>query len=428
MNKRKDLKGRILHTGESQLKEGKFKGRYQYDYTDINRKRKHVNSWRLTETDPVPSGHRPCKALRTIEEEVNADLRDGIDRSSASRTTLNAYFDAYIKTKIEIKPSTRGNYIYVYNLTVRDTIGERKISEFRYSDIKKFYIYLIQERGFKPNSVENVNTILHPVFEMAVKDDYIRKNPTSGVLTEIKKSSEWDKSPRHALTVSEQEHFIEFVKASPIYAHWTPLFVFFLGTGCRVGEVIGLTWKDVDLEKGMISINHNAVYRMDHEHRENGCYMYINTPKTRAGSREIPIFTEVREALEEVKEIDQYLSDPDYSIDGYSDFVFLNRDRHVHNPQTINRAIKRIVRDFNAQETRIAQVENREPDLIRDFSVHNLRHTFCTRLCEVEGNLKLIQSIMGHADAQTTLDIYAECTRQKKTESFARLDGIMKIQ
>ena len=425
--KRKDLKGRILHTGESQLKAGKFKGRYQYDYVNNNGERKHVNSWRLVETDPIPAGHRQCKALRTIEEEIARDLRDGINRDGANRITLNDFFDDYIKTKIELKPSTRGNYIYTYNLTVRNTIGSRKIASFKYSDIKKFYIYLIKERGFKPNSVECVHSILNPVFDMAVKDDYIRKNPAYGVLSEIKKSHQWDKSPRHALTIAEQEHFIKFIENSSIYAHWLPLFTFFLGTGCRIGEVISLTWKDVDFENGIISINHNAVYRKDHENPENGCYMQINTPKTRAGTREIPIFSSVKKALEEVREIDEYLKKPDYQIDGYTDFVFLNRDGHIHNPQTINRAIRRIIRDYNDLETENARQENREPDLIRDFSAHNLRHTFCTRMCEVENNVKLIQSIMGHADIQTTLDIYAECTREKKKESFQRLDGILKI-
>ncbi len=55
------------------------------------------------------------------------------------------------------------------------------------------------------------------------------------------------------------------------------------------------------------------------------------------------------------------------------------------------------------------------------FSAHHLRHTFCTRLCENETNLKVIQSVMGHKDIQTTMDVYAEATEQKKQESFERL-------
>ena len=61
--------------------------------------------------------------------------------------------------------------------------------------------------------------------------------------------------------------------------------------------------------------------------------------------------------------------------------------------------------------------------LLPNFSAHNLRHTFCTRLCENESNLKVIQSIMGHADIQTTLGIYADCTQEKKQEVMTNLNG-----
>lgn len=58
---------------------------------------------------------------------------------------------------------------------------------------------------------------------------------------------------------------------------------------------------------------------------------------------------------------------------------------------------------------------------------HSLRHTFCTRLCERETNLKIIQSIMGHKDIQTTMDIYAEATEEKKQETFEHLAATMDV-
>lgn len=91
------------------------------------------------------------------------------------------------------------------------------INSIKYSDIKKFYISLIRERGFKPNSMEIINTILHPVFSMAVRDGYIRVNPSDGVMAEIKKSHNWEKNKRHALTVAEQEAFVNFIYGSYMY-------------------------------------------------------------------------------------------------------------------------------------------------------------------------------------------------------------------
>lgn len=61
------------------------------------------------------------------------------------------------------------------------------------------------------------------------------------------------------------------------------------------------------------------------------------------------------------------------------------------------------------------------------FSAHSLRHTFCTRLCENEQNIKIIQEIMRHRNIKTTMDIYNEATKEKKMESFSHLDGKIKI-
>ena len=79
--------------------------------------------------------------------------------------------------------------------------------------------------------------------------------------------------------------------------------------------------------------------------------------------------------------------------------------------------------DYNAEETAKAKKEKRDPVLLPDFSAHVLRHTFCTRLCENESNLKVIQSVMGHKDIQTTMDIYADCTEDKKQEVIKNIEN-----
>ena len=78
----------------------------------------------------------------------------------------------------------------------------------------------------------------------------------------------------------------------------------------------------------------------------------------------------------------------------------------MYSPHSINRVIARIIALHNELETEKAKAENREPELLPHFSVHNLRHTFCTRFCESETNIKVIQEIMGHADITTAMDIY----------------------
>ena len=155
--------------------------------------------------------------------------------------------------------------------------------------------------------------------------------------------------------------------------------------------------------------------------------MHITTPKTATGCRTVPMLTEVRKALLQERKRQMSEGGSSAEIDGYTGFVFTNRYGYVHNPQTINRAIERIYTAFNKEEAAKAAKEQRKPLVIRHFSVHNLRHTFCTRFCENETNIKVIQDIMGHSDISTTMNIYAEATENKKKESFENLEGKIKI-
>ena len=418
--RRKDIKGRNLKDGEDMMPDGRYRSRY------IDRKgsRQAVYSWRLVPTDKTPIGKREGLSLREKEKQIENDARDGIDGKGAEKLTLNDMFNQYMEGKHELKQSTRGNYLYMYKNYVSEDIGLKRIAAIRYSDIKAFYHSLIKDRGFKPNSMEIINTILHPVFTLAVRDGYIRNNPTDGVMAEIKKSHSREKPKRHALTIEEQEAFINFIGESDVYRHWLPLFTTFLGTGCRVGEIIGLRWCDCDFENNTISINHNLIYRRQDSGK---CEMHITTPKTSAGCRTIPMLKEVRKALTAERKRQMVEGFCQAEIDGYSGFVFGNRNGYVHNPQTINRATQRIYTEYNDREQEKADEEHRKPNLIRHFSVHNLRHTFCTRFCENESNIKVIQEIMGHSDISTTMNIYAEATEAKKKESFDNLEGKIKI-
>lgn len=421
MAERRDTKNRLLGKGEYQ----KSDGRYMYRYVDSKGNNRFVYSWTLTQTDRPPKGKHSEKCLRELEKEIAKDLQDEIDSFKAKKMTLNAFYEDYIEQKQELKTSTRTNYKYMYKKYVWDSIGRRKLPEIKYSDIKKFYNHLIREVGFKPNSMETIHTILHPIFATAVRDGYIRVNPTDGVMAEIKKSNDWEKPKRHALSVGEQEAFVEFTKSHSVYSHWLPLFTVLLGTGCRVGEVVGLTWDDCDFKNGIININHSLIYRPDEYTGKSG--FYISTPKTKAGEREIPMFEAVKKALlnERMRQMREGFNQT--VIDGYSGFIFSNRFNGVLSPHNINRAIERITRDYNVEESELAARQNREPLLLPHFSVHNLRHTFCTRMCENESNIKVIQEIMGHSDISTTMDVYNEATRDKKKESFAGLEGKMKI-
>lgn len=419
--KRTDARGRILKDGESQRPDGI----YRYRYTDAYGKRHDVYSNRLVATDKVPKGSKPDLSLREKEKQINRDLDDGIKAQVENSATLNELFQLYMSTKTKLKESTRTNYIYMYEKYVQDALGSKKVKDIKYSTIYSFYSGLIDGLGFKPNSMEIIHSILHPVFRLAVRDEYIRMNPTEGAMSEIKRTYDWEKPKRIALTIPEQEMLIDFLNTSETYCRWKSIITFFLGTGCRAGEVIGLRWEDCDFEKKTISINHNTIYRKYKGESESR--FHITTPKTKAGIRMIPMLSDVKNALLAEYNLQQQIGFCDEIIDGYSGFIFQNRFGSLLSSNDINRALERIYTACNNEERERAKEEKRPPVLIRHFSVHNLRHTFCTRFCENESNLKVIQEIMGHADIETTMNIYAEATTEKKVESFANLEGKIKI-
>ena len=105
----------------------------------------------------------------------------------------------------------------------------------------------------------------------------------------------------------------------------------------------------------------------------------------------------------------------------------LNDMFKVYMNNNINRAIERISVTYNMEEMDQAELEDREPDLLPHFSVHNLRHTFCTRLCESTNDVKFIQQVMGHADFSTTMDIYTHITQENMQEKAKNISVNMKL-
>lgn len=402
---RKDKKGRVLRKGESYHN---TRQSYCFSYMDPLGKRRFIYARDLGE-------------LRAKEDDILKDKLDGVEVYLMNNATLNDVFDRYISTKTELRSSTRFNYLYTYDRYVREGLGRKKIVNIKYSDVLLYYKAIL-DKGLSLSVVDNIHSVIHPAFQMAVRDNVLRINPSDGVMAEIKKKSKNRPEPRHALTIVEQRAFLDFLDR-PENERWKPLFVTMFGTGCRVGEVIGLTWDDVDFAANTISINHNLTYHPMTE-KGNKCEFDLTLPKTAAGIRTIPLLDNVREVLLEELEYQRDTGMRCVSeVQGMRGFIFFNRFGTIHNPQAINKAIKRLVDDHNCEEEINAVREGREPILIPRFSCHITRHTFCTRLCESNNNVKLIQTIMGHKDIQTTLDIYAEISEAKQQEIFQGLNA-----
>ena len=161
------------------------------------------------------------------------------------------------------------------------------------------------------------------------------------------------------------------------------------------------------------------------EGSKSGCYFNVNTTKTPASMRQVPMLGFVREAFEQEKQKQEDLGlHCEVTIDGYTDFIFINRFGQAQHQATLNKAIRRIIRDCNDEQF----LHSDEPDvLLPHFSCHSLRHTFTTRMCEAGVNIKVIQDALGHSDISTTLNIYADVTKEMKAEEFKGLDSYFKV-
>ena len=409
---KKQLKQVRFDSNRVRLKKGeteKASGGYEFRWTTREGKRKSIYA---------PTLDR----LRELELELEIDKRDGI-KADAHALTVNDCFRLWKELKRGIKDSTFKNYIYMYEMFVMPTFGKKRITQVQKSDVKRFYNSLVDNKILSISTVDNIHNVLHQVFQIAVDDNYIRQNPTDKMLKELWIAHGHEVEKRKALTLSQQDLFLDFLKESPRYRHWYPVFFIMLNTGMRVGELTGLRWRDVDLENGVISVNHTLVY---YNHQDElGTYFSINTPKTEAGVREIPMVAGVKEAFEMERAYQEELGITSQSrIDGYDDFIFVNRSGQVQHQGTLNKALKRIMRDCNDQVLLEHDYES-DPVLLPNFSCHVLRHTFATRLCESGINIKVIQSVLGHCDISTTMDIYVDVMSETKKKELANFDGYM---
>ena len=404
--KRKDNKGRNLLKGEGQ----RSNGRYYFQYKDTLGRAKVVYDWDLA-------------GLRKKEKQIYKDIEDGIN-GTASKMTLNQLFDLYISLKDSgsLKDTTKNNYIGMWNYNIRNSeLGNAEIMNIKTSHIMKFYKEL-KDRGLSNSTIKFFHTILVPCFNLALDDDMVRKNP---VKKECIKPYKGGAKVKEALTREEQRILLDFLGNSNVYNLYMPMIKYMIGTACRIGEVIGITWDNIDMKKKKIIIDHQLVYKKASDGKTK--FMITDT-KSESGHREIPMTYEIFEALSQQKKYNLFMGIPrDYEVDGYSKFVFTTKNGKPIAPNGFNNAMKNIVQAYNKRETIISESENRQPVLLPHISAHTFRHTGCTRMAEAGVDIKVLQKIMGHSDISITMDVYNHVNEDRIQNEIEKLEGIMAV-
>lgn len=377
---RRDNRRRILRTGESQNKEG----RYVYKYINSLGEQKFIYSWKLVPTDRVPKGKRDDISLREKIAEVQRDLSDGIDTAGKKMTVCQLY-----EKKNNLRKNIRRNTVkgrqQFMNVLKKDPFGSMSIDSVKQSAAKEWAIRM-SENGIAYNSIKNYMRSLRASFYMAIQDDYVRKNPFDFVLSDILDDTRKEKT---ALSLEQEEALLTFAKSDRTYKKYYDELVILLETGLRISEFCGLDLNvAVDMKNKSILVEHQLL-----KDTETG--YYIEKPKTKSGIREIPMTDKAYDAFQRL--IKSRKKTEPIVIDGYSNFLMLNGKGLPQVASSYNMVLKGLVKKYNKTHD----------DELPEISPHSLRHTFCTKMANKGMTPNTLQYIMGHSDISMTLNYYA---------------------
>lgn len=395
--KRRDNKKRILRTGESQRADGK----YMYRYIDARGKTQCVYSWRLVQTDTVPEGKRDKGALRDLEKKIQRELEDDIIPYGDGYTVLSLV-KKYTAQKTGVKHTTRTGYNTVIRLLETDPFGSRRIDTVKLSDAKEWLIRLQQVDKKSYSTIHTIRGVVRPAFQMAVDDDYLRKNPFEFQLATVLVN---DMVTREAISRKEERAFLEFVRNDKHYSRYYDGMYILFKTGMRISEFTGLTISDLDMKKRTINI--------DHQLQKTGTLVYVDTTKTYAGKRVIPMTEDVFEAFQRIL-AKRPKPKVEPMVDGHVGFLFLDKDGKpmvaLHWEKYFQFAVAKYNRIYRVQLPKITP--------------HICRHTYCSNMAKSGMNPKVLQYLMGHSDISVTLNTYTHLKLDDAKEEIDRLTQV----
>ena len=387
----KDLKGKELGTGIRQKKNGMYTGRYTDRY-----------------------GNRPelyARSLSELKRKLNAAIYDDSIGNSVidNSITLSSWFTSWLeihKYKV-IRNNTCTYYKNLFHKHIETVLGNKKLRDITQLHIKSL-LKSMDENGLKFESQRKVKTMLLDMFDKAMTDNYVLKNPAKGI-----KLIRNEKKDIRVLTKEEQIEFFDCCKGT----FYDNLFTVALSTGLRQGELCGLTVNDIDFDKKELTINKTLLYQK--LEGDEGKEFHINPPKTKTSNRIIPINRQCEIALKkQFIQRNNILSKKSAKpLEGFDDLLFTTKFGTPICDQIMIDAIKRVVEEINICRDELEQFEI--------FSPHCLRHTFATRCFEANIPPKTVQLFLGHASLQMTMDLYTHVLENQKQDDMAKLDQLL---
>lgn len=393
--KRRDAKGRVLRSGESQQKDGRYR------YTYYVKGRQHcLYSWKLEDADRVPSGKRPCISLRSQIKELNKSREHGIAFRGNNLSVLGLVekYLAIQNANDKIRVSTKIGYRTSLKHIRQDSISLIRIDKVKRSDAKR-WITSLKEKGFGYSTISSIHGVVKPAFQMAVDDDLILKNPFNFVLTDFVEN---DSVKRDALSLEEKDSLLEFIKSDTYYRQYYDAIVILFETGLRIAEFCGLTSDKIDMENGMIKIDVQL-------HKDKQGY-YLEKPKTTAGFRTVPMTDKAYESFSQLIQ-NRTRKQAEKNIGGQKNYLCFDRNDLPRYGGQWDKIFDNIWKKYQ---------KNHGTTMIK-VTPHICRHTFATNMAVSGMNPAILKRILGHDDISTTFSIYTHIKEDDSMDEFKKL-------
>lgn len=362
--------------------------------------------WKATlDLGPDPAtGKRRQRRLsaptRKALEAAIGELLGAVDRGelvTASKLTVHQYLHQWLAAvEPSLKPLTVMKYRYDIDASLKAALGDQKLATLGPLQLQRTVANL-EALGLQPSTIRTQYAILRNALRQALAWGVIARDPTVGVtLPRLNASSAnaWDTEQARA--------FLDAARSTDLY----PLWLMAITTGMRRGELLGLTWANVDLDAGVLTIDRALVPNL---RGAGGGYMQT-TPKTKKGFRRVGISDDLVAELRShrTRQLERkLLHRPDWQ-DG--DWVFTT-DRGA--PITSHILTSRF-----AQLTATAKLPR--------IRIHDLRHTAATLMLAVGESPRVVSERLGHSTVAITLDRYTHVDQAMQRAAAERLDGLLK--
>ena len=339
------------------------------------------------------------KALQTAGQQAGTPPAAGSvpDAPEQKEMTVGEWLDTWLKEYlVDVKPGTYINYESVTRLFLKPIFGKIPLSQLRTPMIQRFYNHLRDENR-SPKYIKNIHGIFHRALDMAVRVEYLQRNPSSACI--LPKVVEKPVTP---LDIPEQKRLFAALKGNRFEA----LFLTAVFTGMRVGEIIGLTWDCVDFEHGVIRVEKQLV-----QTRVKGQKYVFGTLKN--GKTRIitpaPFILEVLKAHQAAQRQQKKAAADLWNEGDFPNLVFTHADGSHYSQPTIWKELQDILTAAGLEHHR----------------VHDLRHTFAVNSIIAGDDIKTLQENMGHYSAAFTLDRYGHVTDTMRRESANRMQAFI---